>query len=147
MSAAQSRQDPARTRNQLRPVLGIVRAPRAVRICPAPRRQPRSAIDLIPVRRIIFLELFNPPRDAHLLEHRQVRGSIGVIGIDECAIPVEENSFNAMVLFRGHRSSERSEEHTSELQSPMYLVCRLLPEKKKNARQKTWKQQHGGSRR
>src|SRR5437764_11741251 len=25
----------------------------------------------------------------------------------------------------------RSEEHTSELQSPMYLVCRLLPEKKK----------------
>src|SRR5437764_4152352 len=27
----------------------------------------------------------------------------------------------------------RSEEHTSELQSPMYLVCRLLLEKKKNA--------------
>src|SRR5437762_9330618 len=26
---------------------------------------------------------------------------------------------------------ERSEEHTSELQSPMYLVCRLLLEKKK----------------
>src|SRR5437762_4786918 len=29
--------------------------------------------------------------------------------------------------------SSRSEEHTSELQSPMYLVCRLLPEKKKCA--------------
>src|SRR5437879_8330990 len=27
----------------------------------------------------------------------------------------------------------RSEEHTSELQSPMYLVCRLLLEKKKYA--------------
>src|SRR5437763_2922399 len=27
---------------------------------------------------------------------------------------------------------QRSEEHTSELQSPMYLVCRLLLEKKKN---------------
>src|SRR5437879_11481305 len=27
--------------------------------------------------------------------------------------------------------AERSEEHTSELQSPMYLVCRLLLEKKK----------------
>src|SRR5690348_5452760 len=25
----------------------------------------------------------------------------------------------------------RSEEHTSELQSPVHLVCRLLPEKKK----------------
>src|SRR5437763_8069325 len=28
----------------------------------------------------------------------------------------------------------RSEEHTSELQSPMYLVCRLLLEKKNNER-------------
>src|SRR5437763_16705087 len=28
----------------------------------------------------------------------------------------------------------RSEEHTSELQSPMYLVCRLLLEKKNNIR-------------
>src|SRR5437879_10446990 len=28
-------------------------------------------------------------------------------------------------------SSTRSEEHTSELQSPMYLVCSLLLEKKK----------------
>src|SRR5437879_8451034 len=30
------------------------------------------------------------------------------------------------------KSGTRSEEHTSELQSPMYLVCRLLLEKKKN---------------
>src|SRR5437879_9844810 len=29
------------------------------------------------------------------------------------------------------RYALRSEEHTSELQSPMYLVCRLLLEKKK----------------
>src|SRR5437879_8989150 len=29
------------------------------------------------------------------------------------------------------KMSTRSEEHTSELQSPMYLVCRLLLEKKK----------------
>src|SRR5437879_10448874 len=29
----------------------------------------------------------------------------------------------------------RSEEHTSELQSPMYLVCRLLLEKKKRKQQ------------
>src|SRR5436189_4854696 len=32
-------------------------------------------------------------------------------------------------------SRHRSEEHTSELQSPMYLVCRLLLEKKKQTRQ------------
>ena len=30
----------------------------------------------------------------------------------------------------------RSEEHTSELQSPMYLVCRLLLEKKKEKKRK-----------
>src|SRR5437764_3916222 len=30
--------------------------------------------------------------------------------------------------------AHRSEEHTSELQSPMYLVCRLLLEKKKELR-------------
>src|SRR5437762_11390740 len=30
----------------------------------------------------------------------------------------------------------RSEEHTSELQSPMYLVCRLLLEKKKKQNKK-----------
>src|SRR6202011_6336532 len=32
---------------------------------------------------------------------------------------------------RRRRRRARSEEHTSELQSPMYLVCRLLLEKKK----------------
>src|SRR5437762_14152833 len=30
----------------------------------------------------------------------------------------------------GNTTPRRSEEHTSELQSPMYLVCRLLLEKK-----------------
>src|SRR5258708_25990412 len=39
--------------------------------------------------------------------------------------------------FSGRRrlpSSRRSEEHTSELQSPDHLVCRLLLEKKKTTR-------------
>src|SRR5438876_4890849 len=34
----------------------------------------------------------------------------------------------------GVTSSKRSEEHTSELQSPVHLVCRLLLEKKKKLR-------------
>src|SRR2546429_6442065 len=33
---------------------------------------------------------------------------------------------------RRRRHSDRSEEHTSELQSRLHLVCRLLLEKKKN---------------
>src|SRR6266446_3068984 len=37
-------------------------------------------------------------------------------------------------LHRAARPQERSEEHTSELQSPCNLVCRLLLEKKKKTR-------------
>src|SRR5437879_11172375 len=35
-------------------------------------------------------------------------------------------------------SGKRSEEHTSELQSPMYLVCRLLLEKKNRRDNMDW---------
>src|SRR3712207_7329905 len=50
-------------------------------------------------------------------------------------------SMNAVVLFEGwleggrdgaREQLRRSEEHTSELQSRQYLVCRLLLEKKNN---------------
>src|SRR5690348_17652122 len=42
------------------------------------------------------------------------------------------------VILRGRkgRVGRRSEEHTSELQSPVHLVCRLLLEKKKTIAQK-----------
>src|SRR5438876_4741464 len=36
------------------------------------------------------------------------------------------------VARQDHTATLRSEEHTSELQSPVHLVCRLLLEKKKN---------------
>src|SRR3712207_7072253 len=39
---------------------------------------------------------------------------------------------NFPYVFQEFHRSERSEEHTSELQSRQYLVCRLLLEKKKN---------------
>src|SRR3712207_8184234 len=46
-----------------------------------------------------------------------------------------EDAPDRAVLARGVgplKDHERSEEHTSELQSRQYLVCRLLLEKKKN---------------
>src|SRR3712207_8904018 len=56
--------------------------------------------------------------------HEHARGLADRAGPDEPAAP------------RGgvHQAlrDERSEEHTSELQSRQYLVCRLLLEKKKN---------------
>src|SRR5437762_7363149 len=39
-------------------------------------------------------------------------------------------------------ANQRSEEHTSELQSPMYLVCRLLLEKKNGQREPRQREHH-----
>src|SRR5438876_9032807 len=61
------------------------------------------------------------------------------------ALPISQTSQRRISTFTGawsrsrtlrrrqHRDEgiERSEEHTSELQSPVHLVCRLLLEKKK----------------
>src|SRR3712207_8758218 len=41
-------------------------------------------------------------------------------------------SFLVLLALNGLQLWQRSEEHTSELQSRQYLVCRLLLEKKKN---------------
>src|SRR5258707_7210057 len=42
-----------------------------------------------------------------------------------------EQQFFQRRVGAGHEKVDRSEEHTSELQSRQYLVCRLLLEKKK----------------
>src|SRR6266436_2254035 len=99
-------EDSARTGDQLRPMLCIVRAPGAVRVIPALPGQPCGAINLIPVRGIIFFKFREPPRDAHLLKHRQIRGGVGVVGIDQRAVPVEEHSFNGVFGFGKHGSTE-----------------------------------------
>src|SRR5437762_13125950 len=48
-----------------------------------------------------------------------------IIELDGPGVEVDE------LIGRVEAIANRSEEHTSELQSPMYLVCRLLLEKKK----------------
>src|SRR3712207_9178461 len=52
----------------------------------------------------------------------------------EEAIDFYKKALGAEVVYmmRFNESPDRSEEHTSELQSRQYLVCRLLLEKKKN---------------
>src|SRR5437764_15365027 len=55
--------------------------------------------------------------------------SIGpVAGVVTVSLTTPNAGADGAILFS---VSGRSEEHTSELQSPMYLVCRLLLEKKK----------------
>src|SRR4051794_29885278 len=48
----------------------------------------------------------------------------------------ERASVAASARSRPSKDLERSEEHTSELQSPVHLVCRLLLEKKKKPQNK-----------
>src|SRR5437762_9854740 len=58
--------------------------------------------------------------------------AVGRVGGVLTAFDVVESHPDSIVVdISANALSERSEEHTSELQSPMYLVCRLLLEKKK----------------
>src|SRR2546422_6754960 len=60
--------------------------------------------------------------------------------------PIPRSSLNIDIgnqeIKRRLRSVSRSEEHTSELQSRLHLVCRLLLEKKKNAQRAMQPAQH-----
>src|SRR5438552_10503176 len=63
-----------------------------------------------------YTTLFRSPAPARRVLRAAVRRAAR--GLDRRRLPL--------------RPSPRSEEHTSELQSPDHLVCRLLLEKKKN---------------
>src|SRR3712207_8006593 len=86
------------------------------------RRPPRST--LFP-----YTTLFRSQAGKGALpyDHPQALGAIGATGTTVANAAAREAD---VVLGVG-----RSEEHTSELQSRQYLVCRLLLEKKKNMRQ------------
>src|SRR5437762_9967947 len=87
------------------------------------RRPPRST--LFPYT-TLFRSLVADLRD---VEVRHVRH--GEVQRKRELLPLQGHG-RAVVL--PLRKVVRSEEHTSELQSPMYLVCRLLLEKKKDGR-------------
>src|SRR3712207_7630961 len=61
-------------------------------------------------------------------------GSVVVIRSVAMSISRKKSARRAVSLFSRMRAASgmRSEEHTSELQSRQYLVCRLLLEKKKH---------------
>src|SRR6266581_4429544 len=57
-----------------------------------------------------------------------------VTGVQTCALPICNDPWSSQPRTPSDKcaTGPRSEEHTSELQSPVHLVCRLLLEKKKN---------------
>src|SRR5258708_18328898 len=80
------------------------------------RRPPRST--LFP-----YTTLFRSIENRHAVHHCAFEQP-SALGLDSGA--------PQRVVRACHRTLVRSEEHTSELQSPDHLVCRLLLEKKKN---------------
>src|SRR3712207_6993320 len=85
------------------------------------RRPPRST--LFP-----YTTLFRSPLGG--LEDRPFEDAIAVAGdVLGARGTLPEPRFRE--AYAGGRITDRSEEHTSELQSRQYLVCRLLLEKKK----------------
>src|SRR3712207_7887346 len=89
------------------------------------RRPPRST--LFPYTTLFRSRLRHPGRP----DHREQPGVLQPLPLGDgdghhCG------PCGAAAALRGSRASEaRSEEHTTELQSRQYLVCRLLLEKKK----------------
>src|SRR5258708_21858161 len=57
--------------------------------------------------------------------------------INQCGSQQNATGFGGRLNQVGSLDLNRSEEHTSELQSPDHLVCRLLLEKKKNTEMMT----------
>src|SRR3712207_8624681 len=97
------------------------------------RRPPRST--LFP-----YTTLFRSTEAEGVLSSHAGLTFGGVVSGDEMKVGLMLELFDAMrehLRARGvgrvvYKAVPRSEEHTSELQSRQYLVCRLLLEKKKN---------------
>src|SRR5438552_14617634 len=100
---------------------------------------------------VLLLHSHVDPRDLHSFPTRRSSdlGSNRPILMPRSLALVEMSSISAGTSFfsgtrrrirpsiaSSPRRTKRSEEHTSELQSPDHLVCRLLLEKKKKKRKK-----------
>src|SRR3712207_7920034 len=84
----------------------------------------RSGVDVLAGQRRLDVEVLLGPDRAELLLHEHE-----VPDLQE-AVLVDDRAAVRSVR-RAAVDVDRSEEHTSELQSRQYLVCRLLLEKKK----------------
>src|SRR3712207_8654642 len=93
----------------------------------------------IPLSLFFFLMIRRPPRSTlfpYTTLFRSTVGCLGQITIGHAGFmsvgAYTAALFSKSALIAGVPGFLRSEEHTSELQSRQYLVCRLLLEKKNN---------------
>src|SRR3712207_7735006 len=85
-------------------------------------------LQVSPVHNIYYEQAGNPEGQPAVFLHGGPGGGI----VPEYRRYFDPSAYR-VVLFDQRGSGLRSEEHTSELQSRQYLVCRLLLEKKKTA--------------
>src|SRR6202022_3903985 len=81
---------------------GVLLAPGARGVIPASARQFGGAIDAIPVRRVMAGEVLQSPGNAHFAEHGEIGGGICAVGIEERAVPVEEDALDLAVWCGAH---------------------------------------------
>src|SRR5437870_9113012 len=90
-----------------------------------------------------YTTLFRSAQRVHDLARREVRAEepLGDLALGQVVGGGEEQRGQLVALDEGHQAiadigeKDRSEEHTSELQSRGHLVCRLLLEKKKKKKE------------
>src|SRR5258708_14571950 len=90
------------------------------------RRPPRST--LFPYTTLFRSSVLIDGRIADICEAQFLEG---VLGVPQFVLRELQMVADSSDTICSSRSTNRSEEHTSELQSPDHLVCRLLLEKKK----------------
>src|SRR5216684_5017474 len=81
---------------------------------------------------LFFLMIRRPPRSTLFPYTTLFRSRIGVLG-GEPVVGRQDRGAAGLPVRVGQPVEQRSEEHTSELQSRLHLVCRLLLEKKKRS--------------
>src|SRR5690348_17638253 len=102
---------------------------------------PVAAAALLFLSLLFFFLLLRPPPRSTLFPYTTLFRSVGSIGLSSEFTGAFQGQGSAAGKF--DEAVERldrfirSEEHTSELQSPVHLVCRLLLEKKKKKKKTT----------
>src|SRR3712207_7959826 len=91
------------------------------------RRPPRST--LFPYTTLFRSRMRNPSSGIPHRHRDAAKAFLEFLVVDR--VPATPDEREVVEELRRHRDRLRSEEHTSELQSRQYLVCRLLLEKKK----------------
>src|SRR2546422_3279804 len=78
-----------------------------------------------------FLMIRRPPRSTLFPYTTLFRSDLQEVGAAQPLTPLDPEPVLIVRIVRPGEIDLRSEEHTSELQSRLHLVCRLLLEKKK----------------